>query len=85
MKQLTIITKIQYSFCLSYRRSARTLFDVSCKYEFKGIYSDSKVSYFFLAAWDQEPNGIKTQDAFVDYLGKTVQQLNQPISVNYAD
>lgn len=43
---------------------------------------NGKVSYYFLAAWDQEPNGITTSQAFVDYLNTTVQQLNQPIVVD---
>ncbi|MCU0644396.1 MAG: DUF4861 domain-containing protein [bacterium] len=46
---------------------------------------NSKVSYYFLAAWVQEPDGIKTRDAFIDYLNKTVQQLNHPILVNYVE
>jgi len=46
---------------------------------------NGKVSYYFLAAWDQEPDGIKTRDAFVDYLSATVQQLNHPILVNFTD
>ena len=46
---------------------------------------NNKVSYYFLAAWIQEPDGIKTQEAFVDYLSQTLQQLNQPILVNYTD
>lgn len=41
-----------------------------------------KVSYHFLAAWAQEPNGITSQEAFIDYLNTTVQQLNQPIVVD---
>ncbi len=42
---------------------------------------NGKVSYYFLAAWIQEPNGIKTSQDFVDYLNVTVQQINQPVTV----
>lgn len=44
---------------------------------------NNKVNYYFLAAWVQEPNGIKTEEAFVDYLRQTLQRLNQPILVSY--
>lgn len=46
---------------------------------------NGQVRYNFLAAWDQEPEGITTQEAFVDYLNETVQRLNQPILFDYED
>lgn len=46
---------------------------------------NGKVSYYFLAAWVQEPNGIKTQQAFVDYLNATVKKLNQPIVLDWGE
>lgn len=44
---------------------------------------NNKVSYYFLAAWVQEPDGIKTQDAFINYLNDTVQKLNNPVTIQY--
>ena len=38
--------------------------------------------YYFLAAWEGEKNGIKTQEAFRAYLEDTVDRLNSPISVD---
>lgn len=46
---------------------------------------NNKVRYYFLAAWVQEPDGIRTQEAFVDYLSQILQQFNQPILVNFDD
>jgi len=44
---------------------------------------DGKLKYYFAAAWEGEPDGIKTQTEFVDYLDQTVQELNVPIKVIY--
>ncbi len=46
---------------------------------------DNNVSYYFLAAWVQEPDGMKTQEGFFDYLSQTLQRLNQPILVDSVD
>lgn len=40
-----------------------------------------QLTYFFGAAWELEPNGIKTREAFVNYLENLVAQLNAPIEV----
>lgn len=40
-----------------------------------------KLSYYFLAAWEQEPGGIKTEAEFQTYLEETVQRLNHPVRV----
>ncbi len=42
-----------------------------------------KVSYYFLAAWEQEPEGIKSKQAFQDYLIQTIKALNRPLIVQY--
>lgn len=42
-----------------------------------------KVSYYFLAAWIQELDGITTPEAFRNYLNETATRLNQPIAVSY--
>ncbi len=44
---------------------------------------NQKLSYYFLAAWEQEKEGIKTQDMFEEYLEKTLASLNQPLEVNF--
>jgi hypothetical protein len=43
--------------------------------------SNSKVEYYFTAAWIQEPNGIKNQNEFVNYLDNLLIKLNNPIVV----
>jgi hypothetical protein len=40
--------------------------------------ANNKVEYYFCAAWEQEPNGIKTEEEFVAYLNETLNQLNNP-------
>ena len=40
--------------------------------------TDGKVTYYFSAEWDKEPNGIKNFSEFMKYLDKTVERLNQP-------
>ena len=36
----------------------------------------SKVSFYFLGAWEQEKNGIQSQEEFVTYLNGKLEQLN---------
>ncbi|UKM66479.1 DUF4861 domain-containing protein [Flavobacteriaceae bacterium GSB9] len=36
----------------------------------------STISYYFLGAWEQEPNGIKTEEAFIADLDKKLESLN---------
>lgn len=38
--------------------------------------SDGKLTYYFLAAWEQEPDGIKSKDEFITYLNATVNEMN---------
>ena len=45
---------------------------------------EGKLTYHFLAAWEQEPKGIKTQDAFVSYLNETLKRLNKPLEVQWS-
>jgi len=42
-----------------------------------------ELKYYFAAAWEGEPDGVKTRTEFVDYLDQTVQELNVPIKVIY--
>jgi hypothetical protein len=44
---------------------------------------ENKVMYYFGAAWEQEPNGIKTKEGFQEYLNQTIKDLNSPLVVNY--
>ena len=44
---------------------------------------DGRVTYGFAAAWEQEPDGIRTKEAFVDYLENTIESLNSPLNVRY--
>lgn len=44
---------------------------------------DSKVEYYFTAAWVKEPGGIKNQNEFVNYLDNLLIKLNNPIVVEF--
>ncbi|MEY4010881.1 MAG: hypothetical protein RIT22_5 [Bacteroidota bacterium] len=35
------------------------------------------VDFYFLGAWEQEPNGIKSKEAFVSYLDERLKELNK--------
>lgn len=39
------------------------------------------LTYYFLAAWAQEPGGIRSEESFVRYLEDTVRKLNKPIQI----
>ncbi|MBU1101855.1 MAG: DUF4861 domain-containing protein [Bacteroidetes bacterium] len=45
--------------------------------------SGGKADYYFGAAWEQEPGGIKSEKEFISYLNQTVEKLNSPIVVEY--
>lgn len=50
--------------------------DLSYVVKLKPIHG--RVEYFFCAAWDQEPNGIKNRNEFIKYLDDTLERLNNP-------
>ncbi|MDZ7292279.1 MAG: DUF4861 domain-containing protein [candidate division KSB1 bacterium] len=37
--------------------------------------------YYFLAAWEEEPGGIKTAEEFETYLNQTIAELNSPVVI----
>lgn len=39
------------------------------------------VDYYFLAAWEKEPNGITSEEDFLTYLEKTAKELANPVNV----
>ena len=39
--------------------------------------STETITYYFLGAWEQEPNGIKTEDAFIQDLNKKLEMLDK--------
>jgi len=43
--------------------------------------TEGKLNYYFAAAWEQEPEGIKTYEEFINYLDETLIILNQPLEV----
>jgi hypothetical protein len=43
----------------------------------------SNLDYYFGAAWELEPEGIKTKAQFKKYLKATVKKLSTPVEVNY--
>jgi len=44
--------------------------------------ANSELTYYFLGAWEQEPHGIKTVEAFESYLNQTVVALNAPLVID---
>ena len=40
-----------------------------------------RLQYYFLSAWELEPDGIKTEEEFIAYLKKTAQELAKPVEV----
>ncbi len=42
-----------------------------------------KLQYYFLAAWELEPDGIRTESEFMKYLDELVEKLNQPVTVKF--
>jgi len=43
--------------------------------------TDGRLRYYFLGAWEQEPNGITTADGFTGYLNDTIKKLDNPLKV----
>lgn len=43
--------------------------------------TDGTLTYYFLAAWEQEPNGITSENQFRDYLNETVTMLEQELKI----
>ena len=39
---------------------------------------NGKAEYYFCAAWEQEPDGIKNRNEFIKYLDDTMEYLNNP-------
>ncbi|MFT7033493.1 MAG: hypothetical protein ACI8Q1_000444 [Parvicella sp.] len=44
--------------------------------------TERKITYYLLGAWEQEKNGIKNKNQFLQYLNNKVELLNNPISVS---
>ena len=42
---------------------------------------NGQLTYFFLGAWEKEPNGIKTAEEFEAYLNQTIVELNTPVVI----
>jgi hypothetical protein len=43
--------------------------------------SNGKLDYYFVAAWEGEPNGIKTEAEFIAYMDKLAKELAAPVQV----
>lgn len=41
------------------------------------------VEYYYAAAWELEPEGIKDEASFLDFVNKTAKELSQPITVSF--
>ena len=46
--------------------------------------SGNGVEYYFLAAWELEPEGVKNEEQFLQYLDKTAKELANPVQVRIA-
>jgi len=46
--------------------------------------SNGMLDYYFFAAWDKEPRGIKTQEEFKAFLDNEAQRLSAPLQITYA-
>jgi hypothetical protein len=44
---------------------------------------DKQVFYYLGAVWEKDTDGIKTKEAFVDFLNKTILLLDNPVAVSY--
>ncbi|MBX2963520.1 MAG: DUF4861 domain-containing protein [Cyclobacteriaceae bacterium] len=44
--------------------------------------TSGKLTYYFLAAWEGEPGGIKTEEAFLAYLNEEAGKLAHPVKVS---
>ena len=47
--------------------------------------NNNTLTYYFLAAWEQEPGGIKTEEAFRAYLDNTIKSLSAPPEITYGE
>jgi hypothetical protein len=45
--------------------------------------SRGKLQYYFLAAWEQEPEGITSESQFKDYLQNISKELSQPVKITW--
>lgn len=43
--------------------------------------SVGRLEYQFLAAWEKEPEGIKNEQQFIEYLNKTAEELARPVAL----
>ncbi len=43
---------------------------------------NKQLEYYFLGAWEKEPNGFQTKEAFQNYLEKLLEQLNKPAALS---
>lgn len=41
--------------------------------------NDGKIKYYYAACWEQELNGIKTEEKFIEYLNEEIVKLNKPL------
>jgi hypothetical protein len=60
------------------RNASLELMEDALSYFVKLKPVNGKVEYYFCAAWEQEPGGIKNRNDFIKYLDDTLEQLNNP-------
>jgi hypothetical protein len=42
---------------------------------------EGTLTYYFLAVWEQEAEGIRNEEEFIDYLKKIIKELDSPLSI----
>jgi len=42
---------------------------------------EDQLTYYFLAAWEQETGGIKSEEEFINNLERKIKELNSPILI----
>ncbi|MGH7494757.1 MAG: DUF4861 domain-containing protein [bacterium] len=44
---------------------------------------NGQLTYYFLGAWEQEPDGIKSAEVFESFLKQTVAELDSPLTIDF--
>jgi hypothetical protein len=72
----------QLGFAVFYRKSDFLGFEEDTfSHVVKLKPSNGEITYYFEGAWEKEPGGITTQEAFVKYLNHTAAELSSPVRV----
>jgi hypothetical protein len=65
------------------KKNLEVITDDALNYIVKLNPKNSRVTYYFCAAWIQEPGGIKNEKEFLNYLNNQAAILNNPVIIEY--